>query len=128
PIRRRTPIPHLKRAILPETITLADADADAEGWWRWRGFDGGGRARRGGGELLIDEDYKIWKKNPPFLYGFGATHMLDLPCPHRAVVPRLRRAAREGSILAEDGRARLRRRAQRPDASAGTAAPQRRLG
>lgn len=63
-----------------EDVTLVEADAAAavvsDG-------DGAGSGSSGSNdyldEKLINEEYKIWKKNSPFLYDMVITHSLDWP-------------------------------------------------
>ncbi len=40
-------------------------------------------------ERLVNEEYKIWKKNTPFLYGEAAMHTITLP-PPRSLLPQPR--------------------------------------
>ena len=53
-------------------------------------------------ERLIDAEYKIWKKNTPFLYDFVLTHSLEWPsltCQWLPVRKRISNAAVEHQIL-----------------------------
>ncbi|CAD6213752.1 unnamed protein product [Miscanthus lutarioriparius] len=74
-------------------------------------------------ERLINEEYKIWKKNTPFLYDLVITHALEWPsspCSGSPTAP----SRREGPFRPEDDprHAHLRQRAQLPHARAGPAA------
>jgi histone-binding protein RBBP4 len=42
-------------------------------------LDGGLEANAITEEKLINEEYKIWKKNSPFLYDLVVTHALEWP-------------------------------------------------
>ena len=53
-------------------------------------------------ERLIDAEYKIWKKNTPFLYDFVLTHALEWPSLTCQWLPTVRKAgdtAQELSLL-----------------------------
>ena len=43
-------------------------------------------------ERLIDAEYKIWKKNTPFLYDFVLTHALEWPSLTCQWLPTVRKA------------------------------------
>ena len=55
-------------------------------------------------ERLIDAEYKIWKKNTPYLYDFVLTHSLEWPSLTCQWLPNVRRNAAGGSANASGGK------------------------
>uniref|UniRef100_A0A8C7YJL8 Retinoblastoma binding protein 4 n=1 Tax=Oryzias sinensis TaxID=183150 RepID=A0A8C7YJL8_9TELE len=47
-------------------------------------------------ERVINEEYKIWKKNTPFLYDLVMTHALEWPSLTAQWLPDVTRSASEG--------------------------------
>lgn len=54
----------------PEQLYLNNA---TDFWYTTEGFDDAVEER------VINEEYKIWKKNTPFLYDLVMTHALEWP-------------------------------------------------